>query len=116
MTKNHKMMSYQNPPSNSDVDITAVPLVATNLPPTTTTIDHRSKRMLVAVVAGLAGTTMLVVAGGVVRMIETNDTGLTSAGKLVWSGHKHPFETCYQYGDTAKYCWSHSYYQDNGLG
>ena len=31
-------------------------------------------------------------------------------------GHPDPLETCYQYGDTAKYCWSHSYYQDNGLG
>ena len=101
--------------------------------------------MLVAVVAGLAGMMMLVVAGGVIWMRTTNDAGLTmtaagglivatladtpclpapdtfsgitdTAGKWVWSGRKHPFETCYQYGDTAKYCWSHSYYQDNGLG
>ena len=81
--------------------------------------------MLVAVVAGLAGMMMLVVAGGVIWMRTTNDAGLTmtaavglivatladtpclpapdtfsgitdTAGKWVWSGRKHPFETCYQ--------------------
>ena len=41
--------------------------------------------MLVAVVAGLAGMMMLVVAGGVIRMLQINDAGLTmtAAGGLI---------------------------------
>lgn len=134
------MMSYQNPPSNDD-DETAVPLITTNLPSTTTTtMGHRS--LVWIMVAIVLGVKMLVVAGGAVWMLKTNDAGLTTTavGGLViatladtpclpasdtfsgisetdfgWfsAGQKDPFETCYQEGDYAKYCWSHSRYHIN---
>ena len=123
-------MSYQNPPT-SDEDITAVPLITPHLPPTT--IDPRSKRRMVAVVG--AGMMLLGLAGGAVWLwdeetaaaeghvvatpevkhpcLPAPDTfsGISkTAGTWIWSGHKDPFETCYQFRYTDKYCWSHSYY------
>ena len=69
-------MSYQNPPSNDD-DETAVPLITTNLPSTTTTtMGHRS--LVWIMVAIVLGVKMLVVAGGAVWMLKTNDAGLTT--------------------------------------
>ena len=76
-------MSYQNTPSN-DEDETAVPLITTNLPTTTTTtMGHRSLVWIMVTI--VLGVKMLVVAGGAVWMLKTNDAGLTTTavGDLV---------------------------------
>jgi len=118
-------MSYQH--SDEDDD-TAPLLVPTISPPTMTTTGQRSKRMI-AIVA-VAAMMMLTVAGGTVWM----RTGATTAEGLVVAthgrdqcdaplmdatfggvskttlfGYDDPFQTCYQYGNEKKYCWSYSY-------
>ena len=117
-----KMMSYQK----SEDEETAVLLVPTILPTETTmmttTMDRRSSKTRLAIVAGM----ILMVAGGTVLL---QDGGTTAEGLIVatqgvpcepatgtfggvstttFFGKDNPFQTCYQYGDDKKYCWSNS--------
>ena len=125
------MTSYQNSPSSIDEEDTAVPLVPTILSPTTTTImtttSYRSKWVMIAIVVAM----MMLVAGGMVLLwdgesaaeglvVATQENGPCLPATDTFSGisvtvttaygHRDPFETCYQYGEEAKYCWSKSYY------
>ena len=115
-------MSYQKPPI-IDEDETAALLVPTITPLLpTTTMDRRSSKTRLAIVAGM----ILMVAGGTVLL---QDGGTTAEGLIVatqgvpcepatgtfggvstttFFGEDNPFETCYQYGDDKKYCWSKS--------
>ena len=154
-------MLYQNPPTSIDEDVTAIPVVTTITPSTTTTrTTVRSLGMVDAIVAGM---TMLMVAGGAVWMMqdagssydpssgslfETEEGGITlfnpkdddlkevddfyplddgyipdnrclpATGKFrgysttTQVGEGYPFDTCYQLGKEATYCWTRSYEYD----
>ena len=148
-------MSYQNPPTSIDEDATAIPVVMTITPSTTTTrTTVRSLGMVVAIVAGMM---MLMVAGGAVWMMqdagssydpssgslfETEEGGITlfyaevddiyplddgfvpspqclpASGRFrgysttTQVGEGYPFDTCYQLGKEATYCWTRSYEYD----
>ena len=124
-----------------------------DLPPTTTTMGHRSKWMMTTVrslgIIVVAG--MMLVAGGAVLMqdglyyhssgsLETEDGGMEGeedelllledndndndndalclpatdtfngiSFHTIWR-QKYPFESCFQLGDKATYCWSKSYH------
>ena len=146
-------MSYQNPPTSIDEDVTAIPVVMTITPSTTTT---RTTVRSLGVAIG-AGTMMLMVAGGAVWMMqdagssydpssgslfETEEGGITlfnpkdddlkevddfyplddgyipdnrclpATGKFrgysttTQVGEGYLFDTCYQLGDEATYCWT----------
>ena len=106
------MMSYQNPPNSDQDEETAVPLITTSLAPTTSTaMDYRWKRMILAVVVVI----MMLVAGGAVRMCQTNDAGLTTnaVGGLPPSMYYPDFskydpsrDFCYKDNDNVdKFCW-----------
>ena len=78
------MMSYQNTLSIDEDDDIAIPLIITILRPTmTTTMECRSSKKMIAVVAGMM--MLVLVAVGAVLLHKTNDAGLTStaAGGLV---------------------------------
>ena len=42
-------------------------------------------------------------------------SGMSETSRRLFSGKDHPFQTCYSYLDTAKRCWSKSYYS-SGVG
>jgi len=117
--------------TTTDDEETAVLLVPTILPTSTTTTTKWISR-----VASVAGVMMLVVAGGTVWMGDGGIATTTAEGLVVatearkddycvpavgaFGGasktngklfiHIHPFQTCYQNGEEAKYCWSNSYH------
>ena len=97
----------------------------------------RSWSGVVAIVAGM----MMLVAGGAVWMrnglsyttataevlvmvssqcvaapMDATFGGISTTNVFVIVGKRDPFETCYQYGEEAKYCWTKSYYSSKGTG
>ena len=130
------MMLYQNTPI---IDETAAVPLGTSQPPTTMTRGRRlSKRML----AMIAGTTMLMGAGGTVWLMLPGGASYTTAAEglvvattegdthdclpsegtfggvstTAWNADGHPFkfETCY-YSTTkvSTYCWTKSWQYKN---
>ena len=127
------MMSYQNPPNSDEEDDTMTTGHSSN--------SRKTVRILGSIV--VAGVLLLVVAaggGGVVwrRPEGSSDTTTTVKGLVVETDdnpclpatdnfvgisqtnsfitHGGAFQTCYQYGDEDKYCWTNSYSHLNPLG
>ena len=110
--KQQKTSRYNSIPDASADEDTAVPIGTTILPPTW---------WMVAIVAGM----MLLVAGcGAVWMLpDADDSCVPAVGTFSGTstttsdGKDNPFETCFQYGNYDKYCWTKSWFaSDDDFG
>ena len=123
------MMSYQHSDEDDDTTPLLVPTILPSATTTTTRSSRSSKRIIMVVV--VAAMTMLVVTGGTV-WLQNGSSYTTAAEGLVVATHDNvdciapidatfggtsttttignfdAFQTCYQYGNEKKYCWSNS--------
>ena len=124
------MMLYQHSDEDDDTAPLLVPTILPSATTTTTRSSRSSKRIVIVTV--VAAMTMLVVTGGTVWLRNGSSYTTAAEGLVVATqdgtecvpaaldatfggtsttttiGNFDAFQTCYQYGNEKKYCWSNS--------